>query len=335
MGSPHDLSIRAGLGDVTLSDTIGGGVGIDNLSIEAENISVQTVLVSSLAAFDVGVSGSVGAISDAGGLGAAVSKSGVGKLSLTSVNTYSGTTTVSAGDLALSGAGQLGSGSYAGAIAIASGSSFEYGSSADQILSGIISGAGDIAVSGAGTVTLSGVNTYSGTTTVSAGDLALSGAGQLGSGSYAGAIAIASGSSFEYGSSADQILSGIISGAGDIAVSGAGTVTLSGVNTYSGTTTVSAGQLELGGVDRLSDSSSLVVSGGIFDLGGYSDTVSAVQLTGGSITNGTLTSAATFDVQSGTTSASSVLVGSNGLTKTGCRHGDAVGRQYLQRDNNS
>ncbi|MDA9116452.1 hypothetical protein N9K66_07965, partial [Planktomarina temperata] len=69
-GSPHDLSIRAGLGDVTLSDTIGGGVGIDNLSIEAENISVQTVLVSSLAAFDVGVSGSVGAISDAGGLGA-------------------------------------------------------------------------------------------------------------------------------------------------------------------------------------------------------------------------------------------------------------------------
>ena len=64
-------------------------------------------------------------------------------------------------------------------------------------------------------MTLSGVNTYSGTTTVSAGDLALSGAGQLGSGSYAGAIAIASGSSFEYGSSADQILSGIISGAGD------------------------------------------------------------------------------------------------------------------------
>ena len=92
---------------------------------------------------------------------------------------------------------------------------------------------------------LSGVNTYTANTTISAGTLAIGGAGQLGSGSYAGAIS--NSGTFSYGSSAAQTLSGVISGSGALVEAGSGTLTLSGssANTYTGETTVSGGELDL------------------------------------------------------------------------------------------
>lgn len=97
---------------------------------------------------------------------------------------------------------------------------------------------------------------------------------------------------------------------------GASTLTLSGANTYTGATTVSGGTLQLGASNALSTSTALTVSGGIFALGGNSNTVSAVTLSSGSITGsgGTLTSASDFAVQSGTVSAN--LGGGVGLAKT-------------------
>ena len=94
------------------------------------------------------------------------------------------------------------------------------------------------------------------------------------------------------------------------------TVTLTNANTYTGTTTVSAGILGLSGAGRLSDSSSVVVDGGTFDIGTVSDTVAGVQLVSGNITGstGVLTSNSTYDVQSGGISAR--LGGTVGLTKT-------------------
>ena len=69
----------------------------------------------------------------------ALTYSGSGTLTLNSVNTYSGNTTISAGTLAIASAGQLNSGSYAGAIA--NSGTFTYNSSASQTLSGGMSGA--------------------------------------------------------------------------------------------------------------------------------------------------------------------------------------------------
>jgi autotransporter-associated beta strand protein len=71
-------------------------------------------------------------------------KAGVGTLTLSAVNTFTGDTTISAGDVVIGGSGQLGSGSYGGAISIASGSTFSFASSASQTLSGVISGDGDV-----------------------------------------------------------------------------------------------------------------------------------------------------------------------------------------------
>jgi len=101
------------------------------------------------------------------------------QLVLSGANTYSGATTISAGTLTITGAGQLGGGNYAAAIA--NGGVFNYNSLAAQILSGVISGGGTLNKSGSGTLTLSAADSYSGATTIGAGTLALGSSGSISS----------------------------------------------------------------------------------------------------------------------------------------------------------
>jgi RHS repeat-associated protein len=125
-------------------------------------------------------------------------------------------------------------------------------------------------------------------------------------------------------------LSGNLSSSGGLTKGGNGILTLSGANTYTGTTTVSAGSLTLGASNVLWDTSSLLVNGGTLAMGTYSDTVASVHLqsgyiTGSSSTPGTLTSSSSFDMESGTVSVK--LGGSVGLTKS------TSGILSLQREN--
>jgi len=180
-----------------------------------------------------------GAVSDFGN--ASLNVAGGGTVSLGGTNTYSGATTINASTLTISGLGHLGGGNYAPAIT--DNGVFNYQSSADQTLSGIISGTGSVTMSGSSTLVLSGANTYSGATTISGGTLTLAGAGQLGGGNYAAAIT--NNGAFNDNSSAAQTLSGIISGTGALNDLGAGTLTLSGTNTYSGGTTIANGTITL------------------------------------------------------------------------------------------
>ncbi|NBW97366.1 MAG: hypothetical protein EBR28_11720, partial [Planctomycetia bacterium] len=102
--------------------------------------------------------------------------------------------------------------------------------------------------SGAGTMVLSGSQAYTGATTVSAGTLQIGNAGTSGLLRSTSGIAVSSGATLafnrtdSYGGSFDRV----VSGSGGIVVSN-GVLALTGANTYTGTTTVSSGTLQIGG----------------------------------------------------------------------------------------
>ena len=136
-----------------------------------------------------------GALADNASFVLSLSANGNDTWKLHGINTFTGNIScANQALLVIDGAGQLGSGSYAGTITLGQGSDFEYSSNANQTLSGNITddGGGDnsitksdngtlnitgnVTVSGGitaagGTLSLSGVNTYTGTTTIAAGTL--------------------------------------------------------------------------------------------------------------------------------------------------------------------
>lgn len=120
-------------------------------------------------------------------------------------------------------------------------------------LSGNISGGFALSKVGSGTVVLSGANTYTGTTTVSTGTLRIADDANLGSGSVSmgadtvlviteditidNAIALTGNVTMRL-SGRNAVLSGEISGSGNLSTMSAGSLALTHANTYTGTTTV-------------------------------------------------------------------------------------------------
>ena len=229
-GSGLDFSTRT----ATLSSS---GTSKIKSRINIDNTAKITVDVASDSTLSI-----EGVIKGAGGY----TKSGAGTLELTADNTYTGTTTISAGTIKLTGNGDLGDGS------VVNNGNLEFAYTTEKSFSNVISGTGTVTKSGDETLTLSGANTYSGTTTVSAGVLELTDAAVVAN----GPTTVAQNSTLEYNVASGSTLLSI--DASKNKISGAGKVVKTG-----------EGTLQIYAAEGAVDVQSLVVSSGRLDMKTY------------------------------------------------------------------
>lgn len=252
-----------------------------------------------------------GAIDETGGA-RPIEKIGTGTLVLSGTNTYTGTTTVTAGTLDLQN----------GAA---------------------ISDTSGVTVASSGTLTVTDAETI-GALVVNGGTVNVD--AQLNSGSLAGAggsVVLDAAAGLVTGvNNTSTSFGGVISGGGFVQKVGTGTQTLTGANTYTGGTTVSGGVLAVTGAGSLDTAfitidptGSVTTDGGAFDTtltitnNGLPSATSApfgLSLTGGgdesiASLNGTgttnLSSGSVLTLNSGTSTIGGVVSGAGGLTVAG------------------
>lgn len=222
-------------------------------------------------------------------------KTGTGVLSLNGVNTYTGTTTVTGGFLALSSDQGLGrSGSRvtlnggglrfdADGSHLNTGRPFYLGARGGTLDTGvhnvefgqILSGAGFLTKVGDGVLTLSGANTYTGGTFINEGTLTISADNNLGAAT--GGLTFGGDGSLRFdaadldlastrtvtmagiGAIDTQAYNGAVSskivGDGTLVKRGSGALTLNGANTYKGSTKIEEGELRAGAGGAFSQNS--------------------------------------------------------------------------------
>jgi fibronectin-binding autotransporter adhesin len=257
-----------------------------------------SLTASTTSTIDVSAAGSTLTFSGStAGTSGALTKAGAGTLAITGSLANTGATTVSAGTLQIGNGGATGN-LGTGNVSIASGATLVFNRSDAHTFANTTSGSGSLTVL-SGSLTLSKANTYTGPTTVSNAVLRGGIANAFGSsaplsvnsgtvnlGGFSQSVGALSGSagtlittSTAAGSATltTNFASGTSTFAGSIAnnvsgtiaftKSGAGTQVLSGNNTYTGATTVSAGQLSITGTNdftggiTVNTTGNLVVSG--------------------------------------------------------------------------
>jgi autotransporter-associated beta strand protein len=169
----------------------------------------------------------------------------------------------------------------------------------DGILSGVIangSGTRNLTKDGAGTLALTAANTYNGTTTISAGTL------QIGHGGTAGSLAatsmIANNGTLAFNRSdtltqGTHFSSSAIGGTGSLVQKGSGTLILNAANTFTGTTTISAGTLQAAAASALGSTSGIMVNAGgtlLVSANGSIGTTTNITLSSTATGNGTAAS---------------------------------------------
>ena len=236
----------AGTGNLTLTgaETIGALAGVTGTTV--------TLGANTLTTGDATNTTMAGIID---GVGGGLTKQGAGTFTLTGANTYTGVTTVNAGTLALTGSGAV----------------------ASTLVN--VSGSGILSTDGAAIADMAAV-TLAGT-----GNLTLTGAETIGSlAGLAGSVTLGANTLTTGGNNTSTNYAGGIAGTGGLTKVGTGAMALEGALTYSGTTTVNAGALNIQTFGTPRDIGDLVVNtGGTLGLDNAILSVDSLSGTGGTI----------------------------------------------------
>ena len=311
----------AATGTMTVS---GGSVTAGSTVLGSQAGSAGTLIVSG------------GSFTSTGDLAVGIDGGGLLRADTAGTIAVGGTLTTVAGssiDILSGGTLQIGLGAASGTLVgdlSLGGGTLVFDRSDDSIYGGILDGSGSMTKAGAGTLTLTGENTFSGLTTISTGTL------QIGDGTTAGSITgdVVNNATLAFNRSDALGYGGAITGSGSLVQAGAGTLTLTGGSSYSGSTTVAAGTLEVASGGSVDSTGTLMIGDG---------TTAALVVSGGSLTNAAATIGngalgnASATISAGTwTSTGDLVVGANDATGALAINGTGrtiVGGALTQGDN--
>ncbi len=322
--APEQVSILSNGAAVTFtSNTLfTGGAGLSALG------SSKVPLSLILGGTSTDANTYAGVISDAGPVASGsittLTKQGSGKWILSGSNTYTGATTISAGELDVNGSLAASSTVSVAAGATLGGS----GTAAGNVIvsSGTINGS-KLLIAGSGTFT--GLSTLSGVNTINGGATAASGTLTIASGTTTAALAVANGAQATNNGLLNGAVTvnagGVLNGSGTMSSAVTNSGTISGSLTFNNDVTVNSGATAAASAfngnitNNGSITSSVTVQSGKTLSG--SGTNAAVAVQNGTVNgNGLNLGATTFDGQStlsGTTTASSVTINSGTTSASG------------------
>ena len=236
----HDLLVGAGTGTGTLQVN-GGSVSFQYTYLGLDAGSTGTVTISSGtwsnenfgAVFRIGLYGT--GILNLAGEGVMTLDNGVGLLTLAQEEGSVGTFNFGTG----SAAGTLNAAEVTGGAGAAR---VNFNHTGTSTFAAALTGNLSVNKEGEGTTILTGNNTYTGATTITNGTL------QFGDGGVTGSVAgdITNNSHLAFNRADDLTVNAAISGSGDVTHLGWNTLTLTGNNSYTGTTTINNGTLQIG-----------------------------------------------------------------------------------------
>lgn len=303
-------SLTAGFGAITTTGSvIAYASGIDNgapIVLDSNSTQLQVTTGSATQS---------GAISEINGP-RPIEKIGGGTLTLATDNSYSGGTIISGGTLVVTADARLGA--AAGGVTINDAAlsisntnpfttdrAFTLTGNAtigvvnllnSSTINGIVSGSGNLIKGSLGTLILTGNNNYSGTTTANGGTLQIGNGGTTGT-LGAGAVTL-NATNLIFNRSDSFTVANAIGSTGTLTKFGAGTLTATGALSYSTSTQILGGTLQIASTGSFSGGGSLTINGldAGFVLNAASGSVSSVDHAVGSLT---LNNAATLDVITG------------------------------------
>ena len=220
--------------------------------------------------------------------------------------------------------------------------SITFNNSGAQTVSNTITGNGKLVKTGTGVLTVTGNNSFLGGVDINDGTLNLASANAIGSTGtisfgggtlqytssnttdYSSRFSTASSQAYKVDTNGQDIVwaTGLTSSGASFVKSGLGKLTISGANSYSGSTTISAGSIKLGRANGLSSVSSIIFSSGTsLDIAGYSQSLGSLSGAGTITSSGSGTLTITIGADNSSTSFSGVIekgsATSLALTKSG------------------